>query len=286
MVLEYDSAHTTTDEPWLWPKLKVLVLGRDVIQRRDVRLGDTVLDHLIPPGIRVLDILTRDERFQLDPIQMLNNIGQSTEWPELQHFRSETEVEPDRLPRILAPSLANGNLKTLCITSTLYNLEELHFESRHIQALGVSVTESEGSRTFTPKYMEWVSKFPNAHTFAIDRGSHVPVGTLAAILLRPGTKRILADSLFGVARDEMLEIAKKKNAELIRADGFPVIFPWRLDADSPEGNVSHSDPGSEDVVERWKNARGRVSEGLNSKNLNGFGYSTFWKVSDQPFFRE
>ncbi|OIW23679.1 hypothetical protein CONLIGDRAFT_637649 [Coniochaeta ligniaria NRRL 30616] len=245
-----------------WPKLKVLVVSRDVNMATAPRL-----DRLVPAGIQVLDILEdyHDDWF-------FENVDESTQWAELRFFRSRTPLGPEKLARILGPSLANGKLKSLSLALEPDELDQLPFASQHIQALGLAFKEHPGFGTFNrPRYPDCVSNFPNAHTFAVS-GLRPQVATsLYTLVLRPGTKTIFEGSIHGVERDQVLEEAKKRNVDVIRGVGFPVVFPWRFEDDGMEGNVRLVDYG--DVVEQWRHARGRVMTA-------SFG------VANQPFFRD
>jgi hypothetical protein len=246
----------------LWPKLKVLVIGGHNV---NIQLDNR--HHLIPPGIRVID----EDTYSGDGWSMLNGIHHFVDWPSLEYLRFDIPVEPDKLSRIVAPSIANGKLKTLSIASPLEQLKDLGIESQHVQALGLTLHNEDSPLFLAPRYRDWVAKFPNAHTFSIHgEREPTPVATaLAAVFLRPGTKRIFERTLMGVHRDQLLEEARNQNVEVIRA-GFPVIFPWELDDDDEDGDGQME----VDVVEQWRNARGRLQGSLTSE------------VSNQPFFRE
>jgi hypothetical protein len=241
------------------PKLKVLVVGWEVSSNRAG--GGATWALLIPPGIRVLDIVSRHG-------WEMRGVYNSMQWPELEHFRCETACDPGILYRLIGSSLRNGKLKTLSVSVQSEDLRDLPYESEHVEALGLTMPylhAAPGPR-YHDAYLDWIQKFPKARTFTIGFPS-LATGAykmylLASLALRPGTKTIFESNLHGVERDEFLQDAKKRNVEVVRSDGFPVIFPWRFDDEDDE------------VVERWKNARGRVLEGHASS------------VSSQPFFRE
>lgn len=238
-----------------WPKLKVLVLG-----------WETKLypfsQQLIPPGIQVVDILS-----DFMGLAMYPDI-ESMSWAKLKFFRSCCPWhEPDKLSRVLGPSLENGNLEVLSlVVSNEEQLDQLPPGSQHVKAIGLEF-ESLSAPFVTPRYLDWVAKFPNAHTFAVDGREAVVAPAAASLVLRPGTRSIFEDSLRGVVRDQLLEEAAKRDVDVVRSGGFPAVFPWRLDGDG-EGLR-----GQGDVVEQWKNPRGRLTDGS-------------FRVWNQPFFRE
>ncbi|KAB5572630.1 hypothetical protein GE09DRAFT_1282960 [Coniochaeta sp. 2T2.1] len=269
-------AATKPDSRPLWPKLKVLVLGWGVKPTPD-RLVGVELQRLVPPSIQVLDC----PDFGASPLFTFADDVEIPTWPNLEFFRSGSPINPELLARLLSPGLENGKLKTLCLTLA----SDLLHASPQIQAVGLSFDDMPmmgGGHHFRPRYMEWVDKFPNAHTFTVSGGGGHMVMALASLVLRKATRRIFDSSLHGVERDRIVEEADKRGVEVIRCkDGFPVIFPWRLDGDEGgkvkkgKGKGQHEgEEGEEDdVVDQWRDARGRLTKGS-------------FKVSNQPFFRE
>ncbi|KAH8911891.1 hypothetical protein BR93DRAFT_32407 [Coniochaeta sp. PMI_546] len=252
-----------------WPMLKALILGWGV------RMGTyTSLERLVSPGIQVIDILN-----DVHVESFFRLVDESTSWTELRFFRSGLPVEPVNLSRVLGPSLRNGKLKTLSLALSLDELDPANFASQlpfalqHVQAVGLAFDSFPMVGGFVrPHYLDWVAKFPNAHTFAVSGGGAHVAAAVASLVMRQGTKRIFETSLHGVERDQVLDEAKKRNVDVIRSVGFPAIFPWRLvDDDGTEGTGLETGVG--DIVEQWRNARGRITDGS-------------FKVSNQPFFRE
>lgn len=217
---------------------------------------------LIPPGIQVVDILS-----DFIGLEMYPDI-ESANWAELKFFRSGWPWhEPDKLSHVLGPSLGNGNLEVLSLAvSEEEQLDQLPPGSQHVQALGLAF-DTLSAPFVTPRYLDWVAKFPNAHTFTLDGREAVVAPAAASLVLRPGTRRIFEDSLRGVVRDQLLQEAVRRDVDVVRCKEFPVVFPWRLDGDG-EGLR-----GQGDVVDQWKDPRGRLIEDS-------------LRVSNQPFFRE
>ncbi|KAB5554767.1 hypothetical protein GE09DRAFT_1189612 [Coniochaeta sp. 2T2.1] len=277
---------TKPDSRPLWPKLKVLVLGWGVKTAPDGLVG-VELQRLVPPSIQLLDC----PDFGASPLFTFADDVEIPTWSNLEFFRSGSPINPELLARLLSPSLENGNLKTLCLTLSLDDRDQIPSASQllhpspHIQAVGLSFDDMPmmgGGHHFRPRYMEWVDKFPNAHTFTVSGGGGHMVMALASLVLRKATRRIFDSSLHGVERDRIVEEADRRGIEVISCkDGFPIIFPWLLDGDEggkvKKGKGQGKQEGEEedggDVVEQWRGARGRLTKGS-------------FKVSNQPFFRE
>lgn len=260
-------------DTYLWPNLKALV-----IPCANVLLEPEHRHHLIPPGIRVIDGTTNHNAWSM-LVANHQQIPDSDGWASLQYLRCMNPVEPADLRRILAPSLANGNLKVLSLGTPVEELKDMEIESQHVQALGMRVGSQYNPFYQGPCCLSWVSKFRNAHTFTVE-GDYEPISALAELVLRPGTKRIFEPSLYEDQRDQLLEAARERDVEVITGD-FPVIFPWTFDDDERDGgdwgSGRHSGRGEVDVVEQWRNARGRWTY---------THFSDLGRVSRQPFFRE
>lgn len=266
------TVHGRTND-YLFPNLKVLA-----IPCVNVRFDLQHNHHLIPPGIRVIDEATYLPRGD----SILSSLEHPADWASLEYLRCISPVGPDALSRMLAPSLANGKLKTLSLASPLEELKDMQAEAPHVQALGLVLDSRDNPLFLGPRYIDWVAKFPNAHTFTVYGESGAVVTALAELIRRPGTKRIFERSLRGVQRDQLLEEAANRGIEVIPG-GFPLMFPWTLedednDDDGDGESVRQPGRGQVDVVEQWRNARGRLD--------GSYALGAFPRVSNQPFFRE
>jgi hypothetical protein len=248
---------------YTWPRLKVLVIGSGV------KTNIAPRHRLIPPGLQILDNLGLNFRYSL-----LSTFSTTPDLTSLRHVRFMDPVEPEDLARLLAPSIANGKLETLCLRWNLSDLHGLKIESQHVQALGLTLDDAPPAHKVAPAYLNWVEKFPNAHTFAIDAGPAQVSAALASLVLRPGTQRIFETAAVGVNRDRLLEEARARGVDFIRACDFPVIFPWGLEDCADEGGEGRRlERAGTDVVEQWEKGRGRITGGP-------------LRVRNQPFFRE
>lgn len=233
------------------------------------------MDHLIPPGIRAI----YDDSYVGGYYSILQELEPLADWKDLQYLQVTSSVESEKLSRILAPSLASGSLKGLSLNLSTEQLRDFDVEeAQHVQALGLMLDFENTPLFFGGHFSDWVAKFPNAHTFYIRGDPSRAATALAELVLRPGTRRIFENALMGAQRDQLLNEARKRGVEVVRAS-LPIVFPWTFGNDDGVDNEGVPQPVHRqvDIIEQLWNARGTVQSDQDWR---------LPKVSNNPFFRE